>query len=198
MKNHLIFIDLETGGLNGRLLNGELGSEYLPILEVAVIVTDTELNEVGTFHYVVSQSDEMLNRCDHYARNMHEKTGLLQRVIDQRKVVNSDLSSIEDKLIEDLSSIGVQQYNRKAKSGGIICGSSVAFDRSFMMAQTPKLNDYFHYRQIDVSSLALLCRMWKPELEEQAIAHKKLEHKALPDIRETIAELRVYKEFFFK
>jgi oligoribonuclease (3'-5' exoribonuclease) len=198
MKNTLIFIDLETGGLNGRLLNGELGCEYLPVLEIAIIVTDTELNELATFHYVISQDDDAINRCDHYALNMHDKTGLLQRVINARKITNSDLASVEQILIEDLKNIGVEKYNRKEKTGGIICGSSVSFDRSFMMAQIPMLNDYFHYRMIDVSSLALMCRMWKPELEEKAVKHKKLEHQALLDIRETIAELRVYKEHLFK
>ena len=198
MKNHLIFIDLETGGLNGRLLNGELGCEYLPILEVAIIVTDTNLNELGKLHYVIKQTDEMLNRCDHYALEMHEKTGLIKRVISARQIRNLDLSSVESTLIQDLERLGVNKYNRKDKTGGIVCGSSVAFDRSFMMAQMPTLNSYFHYRQIDVSSLALMCRMWQPELEKKAIEHKRLEHKALADIRETIEELRIYKSHLFK
>jgi oligoribonuclease len=198
MKNKLIFIDLETGGLNGRLPNGELGCEYLPVFEIAIIVTDTELNELATFHYVISHTNEAINRSDNFALNMHKKTGLLQRVINARKMPNSDLASIEQILIEDLKNAGVDKYNRKEKSGGIICGSSISFDRSFMMAQMPSLSGYFHYRQIDVSSLALMCRMWDTELEEKAINHKKSEHKALPDIRETIAELKVYKDHLFR
>lgn len=198
LNNHLIFLDLETGGLNGRLPNGELGCEYLPVLEVAIIVTDTLLNEIATFHYIIAQDDEAISRCDQWALNMHEKTGLLKRVVDARGNTNSGLSCVEQTLIDDLKSIGVEKYNKKNKTGGIVCGSSVGFDRSFMMAQMTNLNSYFHYRQIDVSTIALLCQMWRPKIETRAIKHKKFKHEALPDIRETIEELGVYKQYLFR
>lgn len=199
MKNHLIFCDLETGGLNGRLLNGALGCDYCPIFEIAVIVTDTDLNEIATFSYFINHDDETINRSDEYALNMHEKSGLLNKVrMSPDKEMNSSLLEIEAVLLEDLQKAGVEKYNRKEKTGGIFCGSSVMFDRSFLMAQMPALHDYFHYRQIDVSSVALLSKFWQPEVEKLAVSQKKYKHEALADIRETINELRCYRDFIFR
>ncbi len=188
----LVFGDLETGGLNGRLDNGQLGMEHYPILEVAIIVTDENLVEMGPpLRIVIHQPESEVEKCSEWALDQHTKTGLL----DQVRLSSISLEQAQRAIIDHLFSLGVDAYDRKAKTGGILCGSSIMFDRTFLMCQMPELHEYLHYRQLDVSALALAFRMFEPDVEKRAVGVKKYSHEALADIRESIAELRVYRDF---
>lgn len=194
MDSKLVFLDFETGGLNYRLENGKLGCEYYPILEVAIIVTDSELMQIGEpLVIAIFQNNDEIEKCHEWALKKHEETGLLQRVTES----GVTLDQAEDQIIKYLGGLGVGKYDRKTKCGGILAGSSIHFDRSFMFAQMGNLNKYLHYRQLDVSALAMAARMFNPKAEKIAIQHKEMKHEALSDIRETIAELKFYKENIF-
>ncbi|MBE8232115.1 MAG: oligoribonuclease [Endozoicomonadaceae bacterium] len=189
---NFLFGDIETGGLNGRLENGKLGMEYYPIFELAFVLTDTDLEPIGEpLVLVVHQSESEIAKSDPWALEAHTKSGLL------KKVRQSDLSleQAENKVLELLHSHGIESYDRKSSNGVIFVGNSIMLDRDFMLCQMPKIHNYMHYRQLDISSLALAARAWKPELEKDAIAHKKYSHEALADIQESIDELKVYKRF---
>lgn len=190
---HLLFLDYETGGLNGRLDNGKLGMDYYPIFEVALIVTDTQLNAIGEpLRLVVHQDEQAIELSSEWALDTHQKSGLLDEVRDSTLT----LVQAEQVVIEHLKSLGIEKYDRKAKIGAILAGSSVTFDRTYMICQMPELAEYLHYRQLDVSAFNLAVRMFKPEIE--SFVTKKYLHKALDDIQETIDELKVYKEHLFK
>lgn len=188
----LVWIDIETGGLNGRLENGRLGMEYYPILELAVIITDSQLNEIGpALRLAIYQPQSEIDKCHPWALDTHEESGLLRECSEAAL----SLGEAEQVIIDHLASLGIEKYDRETKVGGILCGNSIMFDRSFMMAQMPMLHDYLHYRQIDVSALNLALRMFAPEIAEQGTEFKQYSHESLPDIRESIAELRVYRDF---
>lgn len=193
MSINLLFLDYETGGLNGQLENGQLGMNYYPIFEVALIVTDSQLNVVGEpLRLVIHQDEKMISRSSEWALNAHTKSGLL----DEVRASSLTLHDAEKTVIAHLKSLGIEKYDRKAKTGAILAGSSVTFDRTYMMCQMPELTEYLHYRQLDVSGLNLAVRMFKPEVE--SFVKKQYLHKALEDILETIDELKVYKEHLFK
>ena len=190
---HLIWIDLETGGLNGRLECGKIGADYYPILEIAVIVTDTQLNELGEpLVLKIGQTPESLSTCSEWALNTHRDSGLINAVLASELT----LEKAEQVVIGYLKHLGIRTYDRKNKTGGMLAGNGISFDRSYMMCQLPALLDYLHYRQLDVSSFALAARMWKPGIEAEAVAAKEFRHEALADIRESIAEFRFYKKHF--
>lgn len=192
-QTYLAWLDLETGGLNGRLDNGKLGMEYYPILEVAMIVTDSELNQVGgPLHIVIHQTEERIAECSEWAIDTHTKSGLL----DQVRESTITLKQAESMIMEHLKSIGVEKYDRKAKTGALLAGNSIMFDRSYIMCQMPILNDYLHYRQLDVSVFNLAVRMLQPEIEERVV--KEYKHEALADIRESIEEYAVYINALFQ
>ncbi|MFV0576081.1 MAG: oligoribonuclease [Vibrio sp.] len=189
---YLAWLDLETGGLNGRLDNGKLGMEHYPIFEVAMIVTDAELNQVGLpLHIVIHQTEERIAECSEWAIETHTKSGLLAQVRES----TITLEQAESMIMERLKSLGIEKYDRKAKTGAILAGNSIMFDRSYIMCQMPTLNDYLHYRQLDVSAFNLAVRMLQPEIEERVV--KEYKHEALADIRESIAEYAVYIDALF-
>ena len=196
MKNneiYLVWLDFETGGLNGRLPNEKLGMEFYPILEVALIVTDSKLNQVGeSLRLVIHHSEARLAECSEWALDTHNKSGL----IDEVRSSKLSLNDAEHAIISHLQTLGINSYDRKKKAGAILAGSSIMFDRTFMMCQMPELNDYIHYRQLDVSAFNLAVRMFKPEIEERV--NKEYKHEALADIQETIDEFKVYSEDLFE
>lgn len=189
-KTTLVWCDLETGGLNGRLPNQELGMDYYPILEIAIILTDENLDEIGEpLCIAIHQPEEEINKCSEWAIDTHSKSGLLERV----RLSNINLTQAQSIILDHLEWQGVSAYDRKAKTGGILCGSSIMFDRSYLMTQMPELHEYLHYRQLDVSALNLAMRMFNPDLAVKATEFKQYSHEALADIRESIEELRVYR-----
>lgn len=195
MKTNNIYfawLDFETGGLNGRLDNGHLGMDYYPIFEVALIVTDSQLNQVGeSLRLVINQNEERIAESSEWAVDTHTKSGLLDEVRSSKL----SLKDAEHAIISHLQTLGIDSYDRKKKSGAILAGSSIMFDRTFMMCQMPELSDYLHYRQLDVSAFNLAVRAFRPEIEDKV--QKQYKHEALADIQETIDEFKVYRDSLF-
>lgn len=173
--DNLIWIDLEMTGLN---------PEKERIIEIATIVTDKDLNVLAEGPVMaVHQSDELLDAMDEWCTNTHGATGLTQRVKD---------SKISEREAELETIKFLEQYIDKGKSP--ICGNSIGQDRRFLVKYMPELESFFHYRNLDVSTLKELAVRWKPEILKDF--SKNNVHLALDDIRESIAELKFYRERF--
>jgi len=185
--------DLETGGLNGRLENGKLGMEHYPIFELAFIVTDFELNQVGEpLRLVVHHNVNSIKKSHPWAIKTHTESGLLAEV----EASSLTLEQAEQQVIDYLEALGIEPYNREDKTGAVFSGNSIMFDRSYIMCQMPKLHEYLHYRQLDISALALAARAFNPDLEKFITSKKQYKHEALADIRESIEELKAYRVLF--
>jgi oligoribonuclease len=175
--NSLIWIDMEMSGLN---------PEVDRVLEIAVVVTDSELNTVAEAPVlVVHQADALLNAMDEWNRSVHSKSGLIARV---RASALSEAGA-EEQMVRFL-----ERFVPPAASP--MCGNSVHQDRRFLVRHMPRLEAYFHYRNLDVSTLKELARRWKPQVMAGLTKHGK--HEALADIHESIEELRYYREHFLK
>ncbi|SDC88326.1 oligoribonuclease [Massilia sp. PDC64] len=174
---NLVWIDMEMTGLD---------PDNDRIIEVAAVVTDANLNVLAEGPVIaVHQSDETLDKMDAWNKGTHGRSGLIDRV--KASTVNE--AQAEEQLIAFL-----KQWVPANKSP--MCGNSICQDRRFMARGMPKLEAFFHYRNLDVSTLKELCRRWKPEL---ASGFKKAQkHTALADIIESIEELRYYREHFIK
>ena len=174
---NLVWLDMEMTGLD---------PDNDRIIEVAVVVTDPDLNIIAEGPvFAIHQSDETLDKMDNWNKGTHGKSGLIDRV----KASTVTEAQAEVELIEFL-----KQYVPKNKSP--MCGNSICQDRRFMARGMPKLEAFFHYRNLDVSTLKELCRRCKPELASGFKKHQK--HTALADIVESIEELRYYREHFIK
>lgn len=174
---NLIWIDLEMTGLE---------PEHDVIIEMATIVTDSDLNILATGPVIaVHQSDALLAGMDEWNTRTHGESGLTQRVRD------SKISAAE---AEAQTIAFLEQWVPKGKSP--ICGNSIGQDRRFLCRYMPTLEAFFHYRNLDVSTLKILAERWAPQIKEGF--QKKGTHQALDDIRESIAELQYYREHFIK
>ena len=174
---NLVWLDMEMTGLD---------PDNDRIIEVAVVVTDPELNIIAEGPvFAIHQSDETLDKMDNWNKGTHGKSGLIDRV----RASTVTEAQAEQELIAFL-----KQYVPANKSP--MCGNSICQDRRFMARGMPKLEAFFHYRNLDVSTLKELCRRWKPELASGFKKHQK--HTALADINESIEELRYYREHFIK
>jgi oligoribonuclease len=174
---HLIWIDMEMSGLN---------PETDRILEVAIVITTSQLEVVAEAPVlVVHQPDTVLDAMDDWNKGTHGKSGLIDRV----KASTLSDAEVEAQMIAFLS----QHVPPKLSP---ICGNSVHQDRRFLVRYMPKLEEYFLYRNLDVSTLKELARRWKPEVMAGLTKHGK--HEALADIHESIAELRYYREHILK
>lgn len=174
-NGHLIWIDLEMTGLNPE-------TDY--IIEIATIVTDSELNiiEQGPV-YAIHQDESILNQMDEWNKKHHSKTGLINRVKS---------SKLNEKQAEEKTISFIKKYIKKG--GSPLCGNTIYQDRAFLKKYMQELESYFHYRIIDVSSLKELILRWYPDLP---IFKKKNTHEALEDILESIQELKYYKKNIF-
>ena len=174
---NLIWIDLEMTGLE---------PEHDVIIEMATIVTDSDLNILATGPVIaVHQSDALLAGMDEWNTRTHGESGLTQRVRDsQISVAEAEAQTIAF----------LEQWVPKGKSP--ICGNSIGQDRRFLCRYMPTLEAFFHYRNLDVSTLKILAERWAPQIKEGF--QKKGTHQALDDIHESIAELQYYREHFIK
>src|SRR5450830_478507 len=174
---NLIWVDMEMTGLE---------PDTDKIIEVAFVVTDSQLNVLAEGPvFVIHQSDETLDKIDAWNKGTHGRSGLIDRV--RASTVSEEQAEAE--LIAFL-----RQYAPAGKSP--MCGNTICQDRRFMVRTMPKLEAFFHYRNLDVSTLKELCRRWKPELVGGFKKHQK--HTALADIIESIEELKYYREHFIK
>jgi len=172
-QNNLIWIDMEMTGLL---------PESDRIIEVAIVVTDANLNAIAEGPVlVVHQPDAVLDGMDAWNKSTHKKSGLIDRV----KASTLTEAEVEARLTEFL-----QEHVPASTSP--MCGNSICQDRRFMARSMPKLEAYFHYRNLDVSTLKELARRWKPEIMSGMKKHGK--HEALADIYESIEELKYYRE----
>jgi oligoribonuclease len=174
-KNALIWIDLEMTGLN---------PDTDRIIEIATIVTDGELNILAEGPVLaVRQTESVLAAMDDWNQRTHKATGLIERI----RASTLTEADAESQTLEFL-----QRFVAKNKSP--MCGNSICQDRRFLARLMPQLEAWFHYRNLDVSTLKELVSRWKPALANGLI--KKGTHKALDDIRESIDELKYYREHF--
>ena len=175
--NYLVWMDLEMTGLD---------PEKERIIEIATIVTDADLNTIEEGPVLaVHQSDSLLNSMDEWCTRTHGESGLTQRV---RKSRTSEIDA-EQQTLEFL-----QRYLEPGQSP--LCGNSIGQDRRFLVKYMPELEAFFHYRNLDVSTVKELARRWRPDVLDGV--QKKGSHLALDDIRDSINELRYYREHFFK
>ena len=176
-NNNLIWLDMEMSGL---LPDSDV------ILELAVVVTDSQLNVLGESPVLVlHQSDAVLDGMDAWNKGTHGKSGLIDKV----KASTLTEAEAEIQMIEFL-----KQYVPVGKSP--MCGNSICQDRRFMARYMPKLESYFHYRNLDVSVFKELARRWRPKLYDGF--KKASKHTALADIYESIDELKYYREHFIR
>jgi len=185
-KDLLIWVDLETTGLD--IADKLSGAQYHKILEVGIHITDSKFNIIDEGFEVVIHHDveEAKTLTNDYVRNMHITSGLWDRV---------DQSTVSLEQAEELMLAYISKFNIAPKSSPI-CGNSVSLDRNFIMAQMPKFADVLHYRIIDVSTIKEI--VWRVKPEVGAMVKKQEKHRGLEDIKESIAEYKVYEEFFFR
>ncbi|HEY1090043.1 MAG TPA: oligoribonuclease [Burkholderiaceae bacterium] len=174
-ESNLIWIDLEMTGLY---------PDTDRIIEIAVVVTDAQLNvKVEGPVFAIHQSDETLDKMDNWNKGTHGRSGLIDRV---------KASTISEDMAVEQTIAFLKQYVPKGKSP--MCGNSICQDRRFLANYMPKLEEFFHYRNLDVSTLKELAKRWKPGILD---GFKKAQaHTALADIHESIDELAYYREHF--
>lgn len=174
-ENNLIWIDLEMTGLD---------PEQDRIIEIATLVTDADLNILAEGPVIaVHQSAEQLALMDEWNVRTHTGSGLVDRV---------KVSDYDDRRAELATLEFLKQW--VPANASPICGNSIGQDRRFLYKYMPELEEWFHYRAVDVSTLKELARRWKPEILPGF--KKNGSHQALDDIRESVAELRYYRENF--
>jgi oligoribonuclease len=176
-QNNLIWIDMEMTGLM---------PDTDRIIEVAIVITDSQLNTIAEAPVlVVHQTDAVLDGMDNWNKSTHAKSGLIGKV----KASTFDERAVELRMLDFLKL-------HVPKGASPMCGNSVCQDRRFMARGMPDLETWFHYRNLDVSTLKELVKRWKPELAKGLTKHGK--HEALADIYESIEELKYYREHFIR
>lgn len=174
---NLVWIDLEMTGLD---------PQFEKIIEIAIIITNYNLDIIATAPVlVIHQDDVILEKMDNWNKKVHAKTGLIDKV---------KVSVINEEQAQKIMLEFLKNFVPKGKSP--MCGNSVHQDRRFLQKYMPELESYFHYRNIDVSTLKELCKLWNKKFYKKII--KQSAHQALDDIKESIEELKYYKENFLK
>ena len=172
---NLVWVDMEMTGLD---------PDRDRVIEIAAIITDPNLNVLAEGPvFVIHQPDEVLDGMDAWNKGTHGRSGLIDRV----KASNITEEQASAEMVAFL-----KQFVPAGKSP--MCGNSICQDRRFMARHMPTLEAFFHYRNVDVSTLKELCRRWRPELIAGFKKHQL--HTALADIRESVEELRYYRQHF--
>lgn len=175
--DNLIWLDLEMTGLN---------TANDSIIEIATVITDADLNVLAEGPVIaIYQPEEILAGMDQWNQRQHKKTGLLERVRN---------STIDEASAEAMTLEFLAQYVGEKKSP--MCGNSICQDRRFLYRCMPKLEQYFHYRNLDVSTLKELARRWNVSVFNGV--KKSNKHMALDDIKDSIEEMRFYRDHFLK
>lgn len=173
-NDRLIWIDLEMTGLD---------TDNDSIIEIATVVTDGQLNVLAEGpEFAINHSLATLEAMDEWNRNQHQRSGLWQRVLDSTTTVGQ----------AEARTIAFLQDWIKAGASPM-CGNSICQDRRFLHRQMPRLEKYFHYRNLDVSTIKELAKRWSPAVA--AGVTKTSSHTALSDVHDSIAELRHYRKF---
>jgi oligoribonuclease len=176
-QNHLAWIDLEMTGLS---------PDTDRIIEIAIVITNNQLEVVAEAPVlVVHQPDSALDSMDAWNKSTHGKSGLIDKV----KASTLDEAGAETQMLEFLKEHVPSRTTP-------MCGNSICQDRRFLVRWMPQLEAYFHYRNLDVSTLKELARRWKPEVAQGIKKHGK--HEALADIHESIEEMKHYREHFIR
>lgn len=174
---NLVWLDMEMTGLNP--------NENV-VLEVAVVITDSELNVLAESpSFAISQPEDELAKMDKWNVNTHTKSGLLDRIKDNG--ISLRIAELEILKL-------IKKYVPKGKSP--LCGNTIYQDRKFIVKYMPDLEQYLHYRNIDVSSIKELARRWYPQVLDGFKKHNK--HEALADIHESIEELKYYRQHIMR
>ncbi len=173
----LVWLDMEMTGLD---------PDKERIIEVAVVVTEADLSFVAEGPVlVIHQSDKLLDSMDAWNKGTHGRSGLIDKV---------KASSLSEAQAEDILLEFLKEHLPAGKSP--LCGNTISQDRRFMYRYMPRLEAFFHYRNLDVSTLKELALRWKPEVVKSFVKHSK--HEALADIYESIDELKHYREHFIQ
>ena len=176
-NKNLIWIDLEMTGL-------DTTTDH--IIEIATVVTDAHLNILAEGpSLAIYQPDEILDKMDAWNKKHHTQSSLLARV---------KASSVTEADAENQTLLFLQRHITAGRSP--MCGNSICQDRRFLHRWMPKLEQYFHYRNLDVSTIKELAQRWAPDIHKGA--KKDSRHIALDDVKDSIAELRYYREHFFR
>ncbi|PCH86100.1 MAG: oligoribonuclease [Piscirickettsiaceae bacterium] len=176
-QQNLIWIDLEMTGLE---------PETDSIIEIATIVTDKELNVLAEGPVLaVRQTKKTMDAMDAWNQKHHGQSGLIERVLN---------SSLDEQAVEEQTIAFLEQWVPKGASP--MCGNSICQDRRFMAKTMPVLEAFFHYRNLDVSTLKELASRWAPDIMKGFV--KKGTHQALDDVKESIEELKYYRRTFLK
>ena len=173
-RDNLIWIDLEMTGLD---------PDKEKIIEIATLITDSDLNVISEGpNLIISQPKEVLDEMDDWNQNQHGSTGLID------EVMKSDIT-------EQVAEIETLEFISKyvGEKSSPMCGNTVSHDRRFLLKYMPRLEAYFNYRHIDVSSFKEVAVRW---MNEAQTYEKKGSHRALGDIKESVEELRFYKKLF--
>jgi oligoribonuclease len=172
-NNNLIWIDMEMTGLS---------PDTDRIIEIALVITDAQLNTLAEAPVlVVSQSNSVLDGMDKWNQSTHGKSGLIDKV----KASTLSETEVEAHMLEFLQA-------HVPAGASPMCGNSICQDRRFLARFMPKLEAYFHYRNLDVSTLKELAKRWKPKI--MAGFNKQGKHEALADIYDSVEELKYYRE----
>ncbi|CAH0552802.1 unnamed protein product [Brassicogethes aeneus] len=178
INNRIVWIDMEMTGLD---------IESDKIMEVACLITDSELNIIAEGpELIIHQPKQILDNMNEWCVNQHGKTDLTE-------------ASLKSKISVQMAESSMLEFVKKhvAERSSPLAGNSVYMDRMFLKKFMPTLNEYLHYRIIDVSTLKEICRRWNPDLYK-TVPKKEYQHRAVNDIKESVDELKFYKDNFLK